>query len=134
MRLLFFAVVAIGSSMITQTFAQGSCTDVATAECSDHEGCELCKMDVSWAKVEFCVSEEIADKLPEQLFTCGEENPPLQLSSDECSDLDKHQCEGNASCAWCVSAAVPSACYTIEQAKRLPAAVFSCEIPSIAQY
>ena len=52
------------------------------------------------------------------------------LTSDECSDLGKGACEGNPSCSWCVSAAVPSACYTIEQARRLPAAVFACELPS----
>ena len=67
------------------------------------------------------------------MFSCGEDTPLVQLSSDECSDLDKNQCEGNASCSWCVSAAVPSACYTTEQAKRLPAAVFSCELPHFAQ-
>jgi len=62
MRSLLF-LFAIGS-LIPQTFGQGSCTDVSTAECSDHEGCELCKMDLTWAKVNFCVSEEIAEKLP----------------------------------------------------------------------
>lgn len=29
-------------------------------------------------------------------------------------------------CAWCTSAAVGAACYTPEQAKRLPSAVFKC--------
>ena len=60
--ILVFAVIG---TLILLTQAQ-SCTEVATAECNDHEGCELCKMDVSWAKVEFCVSEEIADKLPQR--------------------------------------------------------------------
>lgn len=34
---------------------------------------------------------------------------------------------------WCISAAVPSACYTEAEAKRLPAAVFKCDFPSLAE-
>jgi hypothetical protein len=34
-------------------------------------------------------------------------------------------CHTTAGCVWCRCAAVPSACYTAEQAKRLPAAVFT---------
>lgn len=41
-------------------------------------------------------------------------------------------CE-EAHCVWCVSAAVPSACYTEAEAKRLPAAVFKCSFPSLAE-
>jgi hypothetical protein len=83
MRSLLF-LVAIGSTLIAHSFAQGgSCTDVSTAECSDQEGCELCKMDVSWAKVEFCVSEEIADKLPERKKKTG--HPRAQPTP--CSNL-----------------------------------------------
>lgn len=73
--------------------------------------------------------------LPPEMFTCGVEPPTpptLAVGSDECSDLDKGGCEGEGACAWCVSAAVPSACYTVEQAKRLPAAVFACEMPDAA--
>ena len=73
------------------------------------------------------------------MFTCGEEPipPPTSVDldmgsqNDECGDLGKGSCEGNPTCAWCVSAAVPSACYTVEQAKRLPSAVFTCELPSL---
>ena len=35
-------------------------------------------------------------------------------------------------CVWCMSAAVPSACYSEEEAKRLPAAVFKCNFPGLA--
>lgn len=36
-------------------------------------------------------------------------------------------------CVWCLSAAVPSACYTAEEAKRLPAAVFQCKLSSAVE-
>lgn len=51
--------------------------------------------------------------------------PPLLPGSaqDSCSDSDN--------CVWCLSAAVPSACYTTEEAKRLPAAVFQCKVGGV---
>lgn len=36
-------------------------------------------------------------------------------------------------CVWCRSAAVRSACYSEAEARRLPAAVFACKFPSLAQ-
>jgi len=39
----------------------------------------------------------------------------------------KAACDANAACDWCVSAAVPSACYTLKDAKELPAGVFVCD-------
>jgi hypothetical protein len=35
-----------------------------------------------------------------------------------CDDLDKSACETTAGCVWCLSAAVPSSCYTEEDARR----------------
>lgn len=32
-----------------------------------------------------------------------------------------------AHCAWCKAGAVPSACYTAEEAQQLPPAVFQCD-------
>jgi hypothetical protein len=58
--------------------------------------------------------------------------PSAALGADECSDLKETSCESNAHCSWCESAAVPSACYTVEQATRLPPAVFRCRLPSAA--
>jgi hypothetical protein len=54
------------------------------------------------------------------------------LYADECFSLeDERACGGAAGCVWCESAAVASACYTAEQARGLPPAVFDCKaLPS----
>ncbi|KAF8065562.1 Vacuolar-processing enzyme [Scenedesmus sp. PABB004] len=55
------------------------------------------------------------------------------LSGDACEGLAQAACDASAACTWCQSAAVPSSCYTLDQAKRLPAAVFKCDTkPSAA--
>ena len=53
---------------------------------------------------------------------------PLSTASD-CNGLDKESCL-SSSCLWCECAAVPSACYTEEQADSLPSGVFTCQGPS----
>mmetsp|Transcript_17565 Transcript_17565/g.38420 ORF Transcript_17565/g.38420 Transcript_17565/m.38420 type:complete len:232 (-) Transcript_17565:878-1573(-) len=47
---------------------------------------------------------------------------------DPCNDKYKslNSCNSNKTCVWCVAKAVPSACFTRENAKRLPPAVFQC--------
>ncbi len=67
-----------------------------------------------------------------EIFTCGEEPPTsmrLPAVNNQCTDLKKDTCTANHNCVWCVAAAVPSACYSPEEAKRLPAAVFKCQFP-----
>ena len=39
----------------------------------------------------------------------------------------KSSCDRVAACTWCVSAAVPSSCKTVAEAKSLPPAVFVCD-------
>jgi len=48
---------------------------------------------------------------------------------DACKTAHSTQtaCKGDASCTWCKAAAVPSSCFTKENAKKLPAAVFQCD-------
>jgi len=40
---------------------------------------------------------------------------------------DKNSCDSNAACSWCLCAAVPSACHTIEDAAGLPSSIFQCD-------
>ena len=49
---------------------------------------------------------------------------PPRLAGDQCEPLAEGACKQTEGCVWCRCAAVPSACYTSEQAKRLPPAVF----------
>jgi len=50
-------------------------------------------------------------------------------TTDECKA--KHttadSCDADAGCAWCECAAVPSSCYSIEDAAKLPQSVFKCD-------
>ena len=49
--------------------------------------------------------------------------------ADPCSGVYTTQatCDAVANCAWCKSAAVPSSCNTLTNAKALPPAVFACD-------
>jgi hypothetical protein len=40
------------------------CVDYAVADCSTHEGCEVCQLDLPLFKVSFCLNENAADQLP----------------------------------------------------------------------
>mmetsp|Transcript_28743 Transcript_28743/g.80926 ORF Transcript_28743/g.80926 Transcript_28743/m.80926 type:complete len:98 (-) Transcript_28743:301-594(-) len=50
---------------------------------------------------------------------------PLQ---DQCEPLTTAEsCDSTEGCVWCKSAAIPSSCFTKEQAQRLPPGVFVCD-------
>lgn len=40
----------------------------------------------------------------------------------------KNVCDADSDCSWCISAAVPSRCNTMADAKKLPPAVFHCDL------
>ena len=43
-----------------------------------------------------------------------------------CNALGDGDCQANSLCSWCTAGAVPSACHSMDNARRLPAAVFIC--------
>ena len=52
---------------------------------------------------------------------------PLCLArSESCRGLGQADCAAKDGCEWCVSAAVPSACYDAADAAKLPSSVFHC--------
>lgn len=46
--------------------------------------------------------------------------------SESCRGLGQADCAAKDGCEWCVSAAVPSACYDAADAAKLPSSVFHC--------
>lgn len=50
-------------------------------------------------------------------------------TSDQCKadHSTKDDCDSDDACTWCACMAVPSACWSVEDAKRLPAAVYVCD-------
>ena len=50
-------------AFIAVAHAKG-CRDLDAASCTTDVDCKLCRMDIPWAKVAFCTSDESAAKLP----------------------------------------------------------------------
>lgn len=53
----------------------------------------------------------------------------FKKTSDQCKTQHSEEdgCNKDADCVWCKCAAVPSACWSVEDSKRLPAAVYVCD-------
>eukprot|EP00418_Pyrodinium_bahamense_P080461 CAMPEP_0179050298 /NCGR_PEP_ID=MMETSP0796-20121207/20652_1 /TAXON_ID=73915 /ORGANISM="Pyrodinium bahamense, Strain pbaha01" /LENGTH=169 /DNA_ID=CAMNT_0020746793 /DNA_START=60 /DNA_END=565 /DNA_ORIENTATION=+ len=49
---------------------------------------------------------------------------------ETCEGLTEAACNQDVACSWCTAAAVPSKCFSKEDAKKLPPAVFECK-PSL---
>ena len=50
------------------------------------------------------------------------------MGASDCDSVtSKDKCDAVADCSWCLSGAVPPACKTKDEAKRLPPAVFQCD-------
>ncbi|KAL4426690.1 hypothetical protein ABPG77_004746 [Micractinium sp. CCAP 211/92] len=112
---------------ICETFGHDACLEHA----------DKCTPCLAWGKVNTCFETSIAKKLPPKLFECDfapPSPPPTPPPTTDCGSLSEEgTCEEAHGCVWCISAAVPSACYTEAEAKRLPAAVFKCDFPSLAE-
>ncbi len=63
------------------------------------------------------------DQEMEKFPACFREQQP----ADACQYSDQTSCDADALCTWCKCAAVPSACYTVVNAKKLPPSVFACD-------
>jgi len=57
-----------------------------------------------------------------------------RATDDPCNSkyTSKDACTADSQCTWCLAGAVPSACYTKEDAKALPAGVFTCSSTALA--
>ena len=55
------------------------------------------------------------------------DDAPLGDADCATAYADQASCDADATCSWCVSAAVPSACKEMADAKQLPPAVFQCD-------
>ena len=75
-------------------------------------------------KGEQTITVPVIGQITIRKFTKGGDTPAV-----DCYDLftDKTECDASPACAWCDSAAVPSSCNTLEDAKSLPPAVFECD-------
>lgn len=100
------------------------CSYTDAGSCDADEGCSWCK---SAAVKAACRTMAQAKSLPAAVFTCDKvhEKIPVQFK-EACSHDDENSCNADSACSWCKSAAVKAKCNTLANAKKLPAAVFSC--------
>lgn len=74
-----------------------------------------------------CYPERLAKILPKKYFECDKPLEQKPANADQC---DQHKTEASCvapECVWCTSAAVGASCYTPEQSKLLPKAIFKCK-------
>jgi hypothetical protein len=109
--------------------------------CTDH-GCSVCLLKAHWLPdfvplQRVCVKNSTAAHL-KMLYDCcsGDDPAPtpphasleLVLTGEPCpQNLDRVACADDPACTWCESRAVPSQCYTREEAHMLPVGVFECD-------
>jgi len=81
-----------------------------------------------------CYTTEQSQKLPAGVFTCDVKDAPetetIEVTIEETNchtDIkDEATCNAASECVWCSSGAIPSSCYSKDQASRLPPGVFVC--------
>ena len=143
--------------MATFMRAIGETSDECDASHSSQSSCDAdseCTWCTSAAVRSKCFNAEDATKLPSAVFHCDakvEEAKPslaapvkpveektwsmreikaiLKETSDECDANHSSQdsCDADSQCTWCVSAAVRSKCFAVDDAEKLPSAVFHCD-------
>ena len=115
--------------------AENKCRELSTeSACHTDKDCSWC---VSAAVPSSCNTVADAKSLPAAVFQCDNlseeeeiiEEPEEIEENDPCHGVytDQSSCDADAACTWCKSAAVPSSCNTVENAKKLPPGVFACD-------
>ena len=67
-------------------------------------------------------------------YDCGDPVPPPgptpapHPTDARCTYMNADTCDGDDLCIWCRSAAVGSACFTRDQAAKLPPSIFQCSV------
>lgn len=112
------------------------CSTLVSESSCDSES-DKCSWCTAGAVADKCHSIPNAKTLPPAVFKCSNlgaekvekkiEEPVKIVKDDEstCNALTSGaSCNGLSQCSWCTAGAVADACHSIENAKRLPAAVF----------
>ena len=79
-------------------------------------------------KKQHLLGEDPATYAPKKQHLLGEDPATYTpVAAKGCDSISTKDACDKASCSWCASAAVPSSCKTIDEAKQLPSAVFQCD-------
>lgn len=124
---LTLALAALLATASAGGLRDTDCHTLKDESTCDKDGCYWCK---SAAVPSACYTADEVKKLPPGVFACGtSQETLLGADPDPCNaikDMDSCAKDTQDGCTWCKSAAVPSACYSADQAKKLPPAVFVC--------
>jgi len=122
-----------------------ACSATDQDSCDGADACTWCK---SAAVASRCYDVNDAKSLPASIFACDklsdeigqiedakvhahfnphEKKIEMTTENAECSATDQDSCDAVDACTWCKSAAVASRCYDSNDAKSLPASIFSCD-------
>jgi len=122
-----------------------ACSVTVQDACDAVDGCTWCK---SAAVASRCYDVNDAKSLPASIFSCDklsdeigqledekvhahynphEKKTKISTQNDVCTAGDQDSCDAVDGCTWCKSAAVASRCYDANDAKSLPASIFSCD-------
>jgi hypothetical protein len=92
--------------------------------CDANAACSWCR---SAAVASACNTLADARTLPSAIFACDKVQEEVKAFDCRGTYHDQNSCDANDACTWCKSAAVASACNTVEDAAKLPAAIFACD-------
>jgi hypothetical protein len=99
--------------------------------CADPAACSAgaCTLCTDGFGNAVCLQKNVANFLATaQGLTCHKPGSlPAEEADSDCGKLATSTECIKGGCVWCVSRAVPSACYTKEEAERLPPGPFDCQ-------
>eukprot|EP01060_Flectonema_neradi_P034806 TRINITY_DN622_c0_g1_i12.p2 TRINITY_DN622_c0_g1~~TRINITY_DN622_c0_g1_i12.p2 ORF type:complete len:193 (+),score=63.27 TRINITY_DN622_c0_g1_i12:354-932(+) len=100
--------------------------------CDADSGCTWCKCGALPSQ---CWTLDDAKKLPAGVYVCDKQEELSQLPAIKVEDGDacgekyttQSTCDADSGCTWCKCGALPSQCWTLDDAKKLPAGVYVCD-------
>ena len=110
-----------------------ACTKDKT--CNDGITCVIGCKPATKACVEGCIQKSLDQAMLEvglcaEAHKCIPSTDAIATRAARAADCDSIKTEDSchtSGCSWCLSAAVPSACKTKDEARQLPPAVFQCD-------
>lgn len=75
------------------------------------------------------IKKEEVEEPTKRLLAAADPFKKIGKDSDQCKadHGTEDDCNSDDACVWCKCAAVPSRCWSVEDSKRLPAAVYVCD-------
>jgi hypothetical protein len=79
------------------------------------------------------LEDEVVEQEDTMKFTPPNTFTSFVQTPNACAQTDQDSCNADAACTWCLCSAVPSKCWSLEDSKKLPEAVFSCDKAAVSE-